>query len=65
RIGMTPLMAAASIGRGEHVEMLLAKGAKLQAKDSRGRTALDFARKRKHEAVVKLLEQVVKNSDSP
>lgn len=64
RIGMTPLMAAASIGRGEHVEMLLTKGAKIQSQDSRGRTALDFAKKRKHDTVVKLLEQAVKTAES-
>ncbi len=55
RIGMTPLMAAASVGRAEQVEVLLAKGANPENKDSKGRRALDIAVKRKHDSVVSIL----------
>ena len=54
--GQTPLMAAASTGRAERVEQLLELGAEMTARDSKDRSALDFARARKHNAVVKLLE---------
>ena len=41
--GMTPLMYAARYNRVEIIKMLIAKGAKLKAKDSRGNTALVHA----------------------
>jgi ankyrin repeat protein len=41
--GMTPLLLAASRGSDEIVEYLATHGAKLDAKDKRGRTAIDIA----------------------
>jgi len=38
--GITPLMKAAEWGRADAVELLLKKGAKINAKDPRGNTAL-------------------------
>ncbi|MFD0963431.1 ankyrin repeat domain-containing protein [Pseudofulvibacter geojedonensis] len=43
--GMTPLMYAARYNRVEIINMLVAKGAKLKARDSRGNTALVHAQR--------------------
>ncbi len=53
--GVTPLMAAASIGRVEVIDLLLARGADPQLVDSESRTALDWATSRSHEAAVERL----------
>ena len=56
----TPLMAAASIGRPEIVEALLAKGADPTVVNVKEMTALDLAKKREHKHVVALLEKYKK-----
>lgn len=59
--GMTPLMYAARYNRTEIIKLLIAKGAKIKAKDSRGNTALVHAQRsgaKKAEALlVKLVEE--------
>lgn len=45
RSGFTPLMAAVCYGRGEILELLLQNGADIDAVDSKGLSAADFARK--------------------
>ena len=55
--GQTVLMSAASVGRIGQVGQLLELGSDVGAKDKRERTAIDVAKSRKHDAVVKLLEQ--------
>jgi len=44
-------------GHREVVRFLIAKGADLAAKDSRGRTTLDWARQRGHTEIVELLKK--------
>ena len=44
KLGLTPLMQAASNNRPELVRYLLGHGADSAVQDSRGRTALDFAK---------------------
>ena len=58
-LSMTPLMAAASVGRVSQVEVLLAKGAEPDVADSKGRTALDVARKREKHHAAKLIERAL------
>lgn len=53
--GETVLMRAARMGSEEGVELLLDKGADLQLRDHRGRTALDHALHARHPLVVELL----------
>ncbi|MCX6606903.1 MAG: ankyrin repeat domain-containing protein [Acidobacteria bacterium] len=43
RLGLTPLMYAAAFGSQEAIEILLGKGAELNAKDPRDATALHYA----------------------
>ena len=54
--GFTALMAAACYGRVEIVKILLEKGADQYAKDSKGFTAIDFARKMNKKSVLELLD---------
>ena len=54
--GFTALMAAACYGRVEIAKMLLEKGADQHAKDSKGFTAIDFARKMNKKSVLELLD---------
>ena len=56
RSGFTPLMAAACYGRVEIVKILLANGVDQTASDSKGFTAVDFARKMNKKSVLALLE---------
>ena len=56
RSGFTALMAAACYGRIEIVKILLSKGVNQKAKDSKGFTAIDFARKMNKKSVLELLE---------
>ncbi len=55
--GMTPLMAAAGMGRADLVEVLLEKGADPSRKNSRGQDALEWARQREHKNVIAILER--------
>ena len=52
----TALMAAACYGRLEIAKLLLENGADKQAKDSKGFTAIDFARKTNKKSILKLFE---------
>jgi ankyrin repeat protein len=54
--GFTALMAAACYGRVEIVKLLLEKGADQYAKDIKGFSAIDFARKMNKKSVLKLLD---------
>ncbi|SFV62727.1 Ankyrin [hydrothermal vent metagenome] len=56
RSGFTALMAAACYGRVEIVKILLQKGANQYAQDSKGFTAIDFARKMNKKSVLDLLD---------
>lgn len=58
--GQSALMAAASVGRVEIIQKLLDQKADPKLTDNKKRTALDYARARKREAAVKLLEKVTK-----
>ena len=53
----TPLQAAAKQGHAETVRLLLAAGADAAARNRRGKTARDLAQKKRHEAVVQLLDE--------
>jgi ankyrin repeat protein len=58
-------MAAACYGRVEIVQILLDYGVDQKAKDSKGFTAIDFARKMNKKSILKLLEydeSIPKNS---
>jgi len=52
--GFTALMAAVCYGRIEIVKLLLEKGADISIKDSKGFTAMDFARKMNKKSILKL-----------
>ncbi|MBA1432005.1 MAG: ankyrin repeat domain-containing protein [Epsilonproteobacteria bacterium] len=52
----TALMAAACYGRVEIAKMLLEKGADQYARDTKGFTAIDFARKMNKKSVLELLD---------
>lgn len=54
--GQTALMAAAGSGRVDQVERLLDLGADIDAKDSRDRTALDWAKARERTKVVQFFK---------
>lgn len=56
--GMTPLMCAANSGNPEVIKLLLAKGADVNADNTKrhGVNALEIAKYKKHETIVKLLE---------
>jgi ankyrin repeat protein len=55
--GRTPLMIAARMGNMQAIEVLLAKGADLSAKDSEGKTALILATERNDAKLIELLKQ--------
>jgi uncharacterized protein len=57
RLGMTPLLYAASIdfGNSEMFEMLLSAGADVNAKNKEGLTALELARKYYHQPIEGLM----------
>lgn len=54
--GLTPLMLAAREGHIHIVEDLLRHGADVDVKDEQGRTAHNHANKKRHKAIVRLLE---------
>ncbi len=56
RSGFTALMAAACYGRVDITKILLDYGVNQKAKDSKGFTAVDFARKMNKKSVLELLE---------
>jgi len=56
RSKFTPLMAATCYGRVEIVKILLAHGAKSDARDSKGISVVDFARKMNKKSILKLLD---------
>jgi ankyrin repeat protein len=56
RSGFTSLMAAACYGRTEIAKILLKNGANQNAVDSKGFTAVDFARKMNKKSILELLE---------
>lgn len=61
QIEKTPLMCAvARKGPAELVKLLLDRGANVDVKNDRGDTALDLARKRGDERIIKLLQVAVK-----
>lgn len=51
----TALMLAARNGHVRIVALLLACGARLQLKDKKGRTALDYAKKGNHKQIIEML----------
>jgi ankyrin repeat protein len=55
--GWTPLHQAAAHGRMELAELLLSHGASRKAKSEDGRTALEIAQAKKHEALEELLKE--------
>jgi len=56
RSGFTPLMAAACYGRIEIAQELLSKGASIDSVDSKGFSAIDFARKMNKKSILKLFD---------
>ena len=56
RSGFTALMAAACYGRVEIAELLLKNGADQYARDVKGFTAIDFARKMNKKSILALLD---------
>ena len=56
RSRFTPLMTAACYGRTEIAKLLLEQGADKSAKDSKGISVVDFARKMNKKSVLELLE---------
>lgn len=57
--GFTPLMAAVCYGRYEIFHLLLDVGADINAVESKGMTALDFAKKMRKKSMIKRLEDLV------
>jgi len=53
--GETPLMSASKKGSTDVVKLLLSHGADVNARTKAGKTAIDYARQKGHQAVVKLL----------
>ncbi len=62
RSGFTPLMAAACYGRAEIAKTLIEHGVDQNAKDSKGFTAADFARKMNKKSVLEVLNY---DADAP
>lgn len=54
--GKTPLMVAARAGKEAIVAALLDAGAKTGMKDASGKTALDYARQKKRNYIVEVLQ---------
>lgn len=59
--GFTPLMGAVCYGRVEVIKKLLAMGVDLDARDSHGLSALDFARKMHKKTILELLQREKKD----
>jgi len=57
KLGPRSLMTAAAAGDVACVELLISKGADVNAKDDIGRTAMDFARQNKHDEVMAVLRK--------
>jgi tetratricopeptide (TPR) repeat protein len=55
--GITPLMIAAFMGKEAAVKALLARGADVNLKDNSGKTALTYAREKKFDNIVSLLQK--------
>ncbi len=58
--GLTPLMCATCYGRVQVVEYLLQKGADIEAVESMGLSAKDFARKTNKKSIIKIFEDHTK-----
>ena len=58
--GKTPLMYAARYNRVEIAKLLIANGAKIKSKDTKGQTALRYAELANANAVVTLIKSVKK-----
>lgn len=56
--GFTPLMAAVCYGRHDILRLLLEAGADVNAVESKGLTALGFAKKMHKNSMIKLLEEM-------
>jgi len=54
---VTPLHSAVERGQADIVELLVAKGADVTAKDRQGRTALTIAERKGHTEIVELLRK--------
>ena len=52
----TSLMLAVEVGQTEVVELLLSKGADPELRNSDGKTALDLAKDKNNEVIIKLLQ---------
>jgi ankyrin repeat protein len=59
RYGATPLHWAANEGQIDLVELLVARGANVDARDNRGATATAIARVKGHLDIVELLQRHV------
>lgn len=57
----TPIMMAARSGQTDAVKLLIEEGADLSLRNDQGLSALDFAKKGEHTAVVEVLEQAMKD----
>ncbi|MDD8014239.1 MAG: ankyrin repeat domain-containing protein [Acidobacteriota bacterium] len=57
RFGQTPLMQAARTGKTEIIRTVLELGAKINAKDREGKTALDYAKENGHAEIAEILNQ--------
>lgn len=51
----TPMMYIADVGNIELAALLLKNGVKLDSKDNKGKTALDFAKKHQHTDLIQLI----------
>ena len=58
RDGSTALLIAAANGEDDAIELLVAAGADIEARNDQGETALELAAKFKHRATVALLLQL-------
>lgn len=56
--GMTPLMYAARYNRTDIIKILVEKGAKINTKNSKGYTAMKFAKQSNAKEAVALLEEL-------
>lgn len=57
--GVPPLIAAAVTGHYEITKLLLENGANVDAVDQQGRTAFDWAKKRGHDEVARLIKSYI------
>ncbi|WP_299215555.1 ankyrin repeat domain-containing protein [uncultured Aquimarina sp.] len=56
--GMTPLMYAARYNRVDIIKILVEKGAKIKTRDSKGNTAMKFAKLSNAKEAIALLEEL-------